>query len=131
MLALALLAGCGGEEREQQAPKLPRAVAADLAARSESVATRLEEDDPCGARSEAQRLQADTIDAVNDRRIPRRYQEELLASVNALADSIECTPPPPPVANDGEGEDDDEDEDDESEDKPDKGKGKKKGKSKD
>jgi hypothetical protein len=121
-----LAAGCGGEERSP-APRLPAALAADLAARSDSVAARLEEQDPCGARSEARRLQSDAIAAVNARRIPRAFQEELLASVNTLVEAIECAPPPPPAA-----EEDDEDKDDEKDDEGrGKGKGKKKGKGKD
>lgn len=129
-----LAVGCGGEERSS-APRFPAALAADLAARSDSVAARLEEQDPCGARSEAQRLQSDTIEAVNARRIPRAFQEELLASVNALLESIECNPPPPTAEEDEGGEDDDEQGEEDKDEKEDeegrgKGKGKKKGKGK-
>jgi hypothetical protein len=132
----ALVAGCGGEERAA-APPLPAALAEGLAARSDSVAERLEAGDGCAARAEAEALQAETIAAVNDRRIPQRYQEELLGSVAALLESIECAPPPPP----GDEADDDEDKDDDKEEKEDeddangkgkdKGKGKGKGKGKD
>jgi len=62
------------------------------------VATLLEEGDACGARSEAQRLQADTIAAVNAGRIPPGLQEQTLADVTELAESITCgdgdAPPP-------------------------------------
>jgi hypothetical protein len=47
---------------------------------------------------------------VNERRVPQRYQEELLGSVTALVESIECAPPPPPPAPGGD-EDDDEGDD--------------------
>lgn len=86
-------------------------MAESLAARSDAVADRLEAGDECAARAEAEALQAATIAAVNDRRVPRRYQEELLGSVNALVESIECVPPPAPAAPSGDGhEDGDEDE---------------------
>ena len=65
-----------------------------LAARSDAVASRLESCDACGARAEAEALQADTIAAVNAGRIPARYQEELGSSVAVLVDSIECLPRP-------------------------------------
>lgn len=89
-LMLVLLAsGCGGEE-----PRLPSDLAERLAVRSESVAALLDGGNPCGARSETQRLQADTIAAVNAGRIPPAFQEELLAAVTELVESIECPPSP-------------------------------------
>lgn len=83
----------------------------------------------CGARAEAEGLQAEAIAAVNERRIPRAFQEHLLGSVTALAAAIECIPPAP-QADDDEDEDEEEDED-EDEDGKRKGKGKGKGKGKD
>ena len=128
-LALAcvlLAAGCGGEEAAP-APRLPGALAERLAARSDAVADRLAAGDGCAARAEAQALQAEAIEAVNGRRVPRAFQEPLLGSVTALAESIECVPPVPAA----EGEDDEDDgEDDEGKGRG-KGKGKKKGKDKD
>ena len=116
---LLAVAGCGGGETERDAaPTLPAALAAELAGRSDAVAERLEADDPCGALAEAEALQADTIAAVNEGRVPARFQEELGAAVASLVDSIECTPAPPPVS--------DEEEDDEQG----KGKGRGKGKGK-
>ena len=58
--------------------------------RSDSVASLLGEQDACGAKSEAQRLQADAIAAINARRVPAAYQEELLTDVTALAETISC-----------------------------------------
>jgi len=74
---------------------LSRALATDFAARSDQVAARLEanDPDPCGARAEAEALQQRVIAAVNERRVPARYQEELTSAVNVLADSIACVPP--------------------------------------
>lgn len=69
-------------------------------------------------------MQARTIGAVNDGRVPARYQEELVASVNELVASITCAPPP-------EEEEEEEDDDDDEDDGPGKGKskGKKRGRS--
>lgn len=83
-----MLAGCAGER--EPAPRLPTALAERLAERGDSVAALLEGDDPCGTRSEAQRLQAEAIDAVNARRIPSALQEELLGAATELVESIEC-----------------------------------------
>ena len=103
------------------------------------MAERLEGGDACGALEEAKALQADTIAAVNDRRIPQPFQEELTGSVAALVDSIECAPASAPEDEDGDapattedaGRDEDEDHDDDGGNGKGKGKGKKKGKDKD
>jgi hypothetical protein len=124
-----LAAGCGGEEH-RPAPLLPAAVAADLAARSDSVAARLEEQDDCGARSEAQRLQSDAIAAVNAGRVPHAFQEELLASVNALVEAIECVPPPPATEEEDEEKEAEEKDDEKDDEGRGKGKDEKKGKGK-
>jgi hypothetical protein len=38
-------------------------------------------------------LQSRTIAAINAGQVPAELQEELLGSVNALAEAISCTPP--------------------------------------
>ncbi|HUP32964.1 MAG TPA: hypothetical protein VM184_08015 [Gaiellaceae bacterium] len=121
-MCVLLAAGCGSEERAP-APQLPGALAERLALRSDAVADRLDQGDECAARAEAEALQAETIAAVNERRVPPALQEELVGSVTALVESIECLPPPP-VAEEG----DDDEEDNEDDDDEDRGKGKKKGK---
>jgi hypothetical protein len=95
LLVALVLAGCGSGEQRRAAPqpKLPRAVATELAARSDRVAAALDGGDTCGARAEAERLQRDTIKAINDRRVPRPFQEHLVAAVNDLVSRIQCTPP--------------------------------------
>jgi hypothetical protein len=129
-----VVAGCGGDGREQSVPTLPAAVASELATRSDAVAAKLEANDPCGALADAESLQQETIAAIDAGRVPQRYQEELTAAVGSLATSISCTIPPPPVP-DAAAEDEDEyeyeaeDEDDDDDDgKGKKGKGKGKGK---
>jgi hypothetical protein len=82
-----LLAGCGGGERPQQPapqPKLPRAVAQQLAARASRVAKRLRANDRCGALAEATQLQRDVIQAINAQRVPSRLQEPLQSATNSL-----------------------------------------------
>jgi hypothetical protein len=131
-----VVAGCGGDGREQSVPTLPAAVASELATRSDAVAAKLEANDPCGALADAESLQQETIAAIDAGRVPQRYQEELTAAVGSLATSISCTIPPPPVPDaaaededDHEAEDEgDEDDEDEDDGKGKKGKGKGKGK---
>ena len=109
---------------------MPAGVAESLAARSETVAARLDAGDGCGARAEAEALQAETIAAVNDGRIPPRYHEDLVGTVNALVESIECAPPPPPPPADEDEETDEaenEQGDDEREVDEEKGDGKGRG----
>ncbi len=86
MLAF-LAAGCGGEERG-----LSSDLAERLAVRSEAVAVEVEAGDACGARVEAEALQAESIAAINDGEVPDELQEELLGSVNALLAAIGCDP---------------------------------------
>jgi hypothetical protein len=91
-----LAAGCGGEPSLEQ----PRAEA--LASRADSAAGHLEREEFCAGRRDAVALQRQTIAAINEGAVPAGLQEELLGSVNALADSISCAPPD---ADDGATED--------------------------
>jgi len=96
VLAL-LLAGCGGRERERAAPtepKVPARLAADLAERSDSISALLDARDPCAARRQAEALQRRTIAAINARRVPAAFHEELAGRVNALVAGISCTSRP-------------------------------------
>jgi hypothetical protein len=95
-VALAGLAGCGGHGKRTTGmaqPKLPRAVARDLARRSELVAVRLEAGDPCGALAAAKDLQLQTIAAVNRREVPGPLQEPLGAAAASLTVRIHCAVP--------------------------------------
>jgi hypothetical protein len=100
LLALVVgTAGCGGSS-DAAPPRLPREVASALAARSDAIARTLDAGDPCRAAVQARALRSRTIAAVNARRIPRDYQEELLGAVQELVASTEeacsATPSPPP-----------------------------------
>jgi hypothetical protein len=92
------LAGCGSGADHRAAapppPRLPRALAAALAAQSDAIAQALEAGDPCRASSLARVLQAHTIAAINARRIAAGLQEPLAGAVTDLATRIQCTPPP-------------------------------------
>ena len=82
-----LAAGCGG------GPSLPSEVATPLAERSDATAAALDARRFCAARADALALQERTIAAINTGSVPAELQEELLGSVNALLESISCTPP--------------------------------------
>jgi hypothetical protein len=92
-----VLAGCGsgGQRVAAPQPKLPRDVATQLAERSDLVAAALDGGDPCLALVPARRLRQDTFRAINDRRVPGPFQEQLGATVNNLVSRIECVPPAP------------------------------------
>ena len=124
----AALTGCGGGEPEPErgvdAPKIPRDVADDLAARSDAVADRFEAGDVCGAAVEADALVDETRAAIDAGDVPERYQDELLATAIELQNSINCPPAPAPPQPQPEEE---EKEEEKEEKKEDKGKGNKEG----
>jgi hypothetical protein len=88
------LAGCGSgsEHRVAPQPQLPAAVASALASRSDEVAQALTGGDQCRALGLAQQLQEETIAAVNARRVPRQFQEQLGSTVADLLSRIQCVP---------------------------------------
>ena len=96
LVAVALaLTGCGGSTEDAAPPPgplLPRAVANDLAARSDRVAERLASGDRCAADREADELRTRAVAVVS--KVPPALQEELLSGVNALAERISCPAPP-------------------------------------
>jgi hypothetical protein len=86
------LAGCGSgsEQRVAPQPKLPAPVASALASRSDEVAQALAGGDRCRALTLAQQLQQETIAAINARRVPRAFQEQLGSTVGDLLSRIQC-----------------------------------------
>ena len=106
---------CGGSSQSSaDEAGLPRAVASDLAERSEAIAAALDAGDVCGAATLADELR-DAVDAaVAAGRIPPEFQGELEDTAVELQNGVNCTPEP-----EEEPEEEDKDED--------KGKGKKKG----
>ncbi len=94
-LAAALcLAGCGSgpEHRAAPQPRFPRPVAAALASRSDEVERALTAGDSCRALSLAQQLQRETVAAINHKRIPGAFQEQLGSAVGDLVSRISCVP---------------------------------------
>jgi hypothetical protein len=88
------LAGCGSgsEHRVAPQPKLPAPVASALASRSDEVAQALAGGDQCRALTLAQQLQQETIAAINARRVPGAFQEQLGSTVGDLLSRIQCVP---------------------------------------
>ena len=103
-------ASCGGSSQSlADEPRLPRAIASDLAEKSEAIAAALDAGNACGAANLADELE-DAVDAaVAAGRIPPEFQGELEGTAVELQNGINCTQKP----------EEDKDED--------KGKGKKKG----
>jgi hypothetical protein len=95
--ATVVLAGCGGSSHRAAPPKpkLPAAVAEQLAARSDDVANKLDAGDECSALAAAKQLQHETIAAINAGRVPAALQESLSGAANDLVTHITCTPPQP------------------------------------
>ena len=100
LLAILVFAGCGGTARHAappQQPKLPRVLAQSWKQQADSVASALAAGDGCTAQRLSTALRASVIEAVNARRVPRRFLEPLTSGVNELASQITCTPPPAPT----------------------------------
>jgi hypothetical protein len=75
-----LLAGCGGEDpkvADRTGPTIERAVADQLATRSDTIANLPDGGDACGARKEAARLRDELTGAINDGAIPELYRGSL------------------------------------------------------
>ena len=91
-LSLAIaLAGCGGSTgTSAQEPALPRAVANDLAAKSDQIAAALDSGDRCGAAELADRLK-DAVDAaVSGGQVPPAFQDELEQTATDLQNEVNC-----------------------------------------
>ena len=88
----ALLApACGGSEETAPAePRLPRALAETLAAKSDAVAAHLDAGDSCSAAEEAASLEETALAAIEDGKVPRAFEAELEANVTELAGRIRC-----------------------------------------
>lgn len=104
--ALVVAAGCGGSTEPDREPRLPAALASELAARSDRVAAALTRGDDCSAEARVRELQAATREALDAGAVPPPFRRPLRASVEDLAARIRCPPPaPPPAAEPGQGDD--------------------------
>ena len=88
--------GCGGGGGSGGGPRLAERDAAPLIYLSNRVA-RLAASDPCTARRDVERLQAQAIRLVNSGRVPAPLKEDLLGGINDLATHPLACPPPAPV----------------------------------
>jgi hypothetical protein len=87
----ALTPACGGSEEAAPAePRLPRALAETLAAKSDAVAAHLDARDSCSAAEEAASLQETAVAAIEDGKVPPAFEAELEANVTELAGRIRC-----------------------------------------
>lgn len=111
LAGLVLLAGCGSSPRERTAatpPRLPRALAGELARSSDAVAAALDSGDGCSALTAARTLQQQTDTAIARHQVTARLQQPLKTAVDDLAGRIQCVPPvdtstQPQVGDQGQG----------------------------
>jgi hypothetical protein len=104
---------CGGSSQSSaETPRLPRALASDLADRSEAIADSLDAGDVCGAAILADDLVDAVGSAVAEGRVPAQFRRELEETAAELQNGVNC-PEEEPEEEDNEGEEN--------------GKGKKKG----
>jgi hypothetical protein len=84
---------CGGSSQSSaDEPRLPRALASDLAEKSEAIASVLDAGDECGAANLADELKDAVDGAVAAGRIPPEFQAELQETAVELQNGINCTP---------------------------------------
>jgi hypothetical protein len=87
-----VLAGCGGGSSTPagQTAALPRAVADDLAAKSDEIVAALESGDQCGAAHHADELKDKVEAAIDDGRVPAAYRDELERTATELQNDVNC-----------------------------------------
>ena len=96
LLAVLVLAGCGGAARPQAAakpPHIPRGLARAWATEASSVAQALAAGDGCTALRQATALRDSVVQA--HARVPARLRAPLAAVVEQLPARITCNPPAP------------------------------------
>ena len=102
--AALLVAGCGGSnEAAPREPKLPHALAEQLADQSDAVASRLDAGDSCGAAEQATSLKEEALAAIDSGTVPSAFEDELAASVTELAGRITCEQDNEPGNGEGKG----------------------------
>jgi hypothetical protein len=89
-LAIAL-AGCGGGSSPTTAQaELPRALADDLASKSDSIADALDAGDQCKAAQLADELKNAVEAAVSGGQVPSAFQGELVRNATDLQNEVNC-----------------------------------------
>jgi hypothetical protein len=104
-LSLAIaLAGCGGSSGTSSEERaLPRAVASDLAAKSDAIADALGSGDVCAAAGLADQLKNAVDAAVSGGRVPPAYQDELRQTATGLQNQVNCEAKTPENKGKGKG----------------------------
>jgi hypothetical protein len=101
-LSVLAVSACGSQSREAaQQTRLPPAVAAALATRSDALASALRRGDACEARIQVHGLERQTRLAIAAGRVPPAYRARLVAATTRIAAQMpRCLPrpAPPPVA---------------------------------
>jgi hypothetical protein len=95
VVAVSLLAGCGGSSGPRRAatPPLPGALARAWASRADAIAAAADQKNYCKAQRLAGALKTEVADSLD--RIPARYRSPLLSSVTSLSTRFACVPIPP------------------------------------
>ncbi len=102
------LAGCGGDEPSDNAPRIDAAAASGLAERSDEIARLIEEGNVCDAAHVADELKTQAEAEVADGSVPPALADQVVSNAQALVDEVNCeeTPPPPPPPEDEDGDED-------------------------
>jgi hypothetical protein len=92
LVAVVLLAGCGGDDPEAapEQPALPSALAEELATQADGLADTLEAGDLCAAERRAEELAATATAAISREQVPTAMEEELRSTVDLLVSRIAC-----------------------------------------
>jgi hypothetical protein len=101
LAVLGVASACGSGNRDTAVlppPRLPRAVAAPLADRSDALAAALRRGDACEARIQVHGLERQTRLAIEAGRIPTVYRARLQTAVLRLATGVPPCVPTPRVA---------------------------------
>jgi hypothetical protein len=97
------LTACGGSDQTlAETPRLPRAVANELARSSEQVAAALDAGDVCGAAVLADDLENAVEGAIAEGDVPPELRPELEAAAVELQNGINCPPEPEEEEENGE-----------------------------
>ena len=92
--ALACSACGGSDQRSAEEPRLPPALASDLAESSDAIAAALDAGDVCGAAGLADELKNAVESAIASGEVPAELQRELEGAALELQNGVNCTAEP-------------------------------------